>query len=1038
MLFAGLIGHNGQAFSQYNLHFNLYTSSNGLPSGSFSEIIKSPNGYLWLHSENGISRFNGYDFSTYYFKSIIDKSHSSIQMLKCFTDSLGNLFLSSKKALYFFDNTTSKFIKLLEYNNPNELVFFESDKQFSYALIKNNLYTISLNPIRINKTVIPDVSFNKYSTSKLLSNGKLYLATPDQILFLDLATLKIQKLQFKNPIKQPAYLNEIVNGSIQISATNQLLNYLPQSNTIIELSARESELSPIRSNPNLKLEINSCLYYLDRLGKITKLDFISGQAYELDLAMLLKQKFSKEIIYYSIVKGTNNNIWIENRGAGLIEIDLQNFEKGIKNHFFDENSSISTNNCNNILEDNDGLIWFLSVGKGLMKAEKVKSSFTTIYPRSSISNFATSNVRSICEYDKNKIVVGTLEGSYLMDINENKKFNLLNSDFYDRKMPISNIAMDHEGKIWLTSWLDKKILLLDPVKETSTIFKGKDSSKVGNTTFRCSLIDRDYIYFGSSNNSLFYSHQKSSTLNNDPIEIALKRDAYSTNLGIIFCLKKWSDSEIIIGSQNGLYLYSTRNDSLKAFQSINELGLKFNNDDVRAIHLQDTSVLWVGTNGNGLIKLNLSKHEIKRFTVENGLSDNFVYTLLEDAHGNMWMGTNTGLNKFDPISESFQFFTGKDGLGFDEFNTNAACKLSNGKMAFGGINGLVLFHPDSIKYTSKPFDVYLTHFYVNNVPIKIDSTYNLKYDQNYLSFQFSALTFFRNEDIKYAYKMVGLDNDWILSGTRRFTTYANLQPGTYTFQVRCSNPNGVWNENILNISIVINYPWYKEWYSMVSYFLLLSAFFYLVYTYRKNQRLKLQSIRDNIARDLHDEIGSNLSSISIFNEVAKESALRNTGNLTSVLNKIGEYTQVSQEAMNDIVWMIDSKNERFENIFVKMRTLASETIGSGSYVMTLNFDESLNDIKIPMTKRKNFYLIYKEAINNLLKYSQCTHVNIEVRKVGNHVLLHIEDNGVGFIIDENKGNGLTNMRKRAAELHGDLQILSTIGKGTIIKLKFHI
>ena len=264
-----------------------------------------------------------------------------------------------------------------------------------------------------------------------------------------------------------------------------------------------------------------------------------------------------------------------------------------------------------------------------------------------------------------------------------------------------------------------------------------------------------------------------------------------------YSLKKLSYEKIIIGSQNGLFLYSIKNDSLTAFQSKKESGLEFFNTDIRSLHLQDTTILWVGTNGKGLIELNLTSHETKRFTIENGLSDNFVYTLLEDAHGNLWMGTNTGLNKFDPASENFQFFTGKDGLGFDEFNTNAACKLSNGKMAFGGINGLVIFHPDSINFTSKPFNIYLTHFYVNNLPAKIDSTYVLHYDQNYLSFQFAALTFFRNEDLHYAYKMVGLDDDWILSGDRRFTTYANLLPGNYTFQVRTTYPNGLWNEKIL-------------------------------------------------------------------------------------------------------------------------------------------------------------------------------------------------------------------------------------------------
>ncbi|MBK7966908.1 MAG: hypothetical protein IPK10_17695 [Bacteroidetes bacterium] len=218
-----------------------------------------------------------------------------------------------------------------------------------------------------------------------------------------------------------------------------------------------------------------------------------------------------------------------------------------------------------------------------------------------------------------------------------------------------------------------------------------------------------------------------------------------------------------------------------------------------------------------------------------------------------------------------------------------------------------MFHPDSINYTSKPFTISLTHFYVNNVPVKIDSHYVLQYDQNYLSFQFAALTFFRNEDLHYAYKMVGLDEEWILSGNRRFTTYANLIPGNYTFQVRSTDPNGLWNKNILEILITIKNPWYKEWYAFLFYILITSSIVYSIYYYKKQQRLNLQYIRDNIARDLHDEIGSNLSSISIFNEVAKESAARNTDNLQEILNKIGEYTQISQEGMTDIVWMIDSK-----------------------------------------------------------------------------------------------------------------------------------
>ncbi|MBK7966909.1 MAG: hypothetical protein IPK10_17700 [Bacteroidetes bacterium] len=672
-------------FSQHNLHFKSYTSNNGLPSGSFSEILKSPNGYLWLHSENGISKFNGYDFTTFYFNSKSDKSITSTQMLMSFVDSLGNLFLASKNALFLFDDATNEFKKLLGFENLNEMVFFQSDNRRSYVLLKNNLYTIQINPIRIKKTVIPNISFMRYTTSSLLSNGKLYLTTSDQFFLLDLSTLKFQQHYFKSPVKLPIQLNEVKNGVVQISAPNQLFNYLPSSNKIIELTARATETSQIRNHTNLKLSINGCLYYLNRAGLLSKLDLVSGSIYEIDLAKLLKPKFKEDILFYNLTKGTNNNIWVENIGAGLIEIDLQNFEKGIKNHFYEGNSSIPTHNCNKILEDSDGIIWLLSAGKGLIKAEKIKSNFSTIYSSSNQSNQATTNVRSIIEYAKNKIAVGTLEGSYLMDVGENEaeSFNFLNSDFYNNSTPISNITLSNNGEIWLSNWLNKSIIILDPTKEKSTLINNTDSNKFGGPTLRCSLNDGEDIYWGSSNNALFINQNETKSSSKDPIEIALKRDEFSKNLGIIFCLKKLNKDKIIIGSQNGLYFYSIKNDSLTAFLSKKESEIKINGTDIRSLHLQNSSLLWIGTNGKGLIKLNLLTHETKHYTTSNGLSDNFVYTLLEDAHGYLWMGTNTGLNKFDPVSEYFQFFTEKDGLGFDEFNTNAACKLSSGKMAFG-------------------------------------------------------------------------------------------------------------------------------------------------------------------------------------------------------------------------------------------------------------------------------------------------------------------------------------------------------------------
>jgi signal transduction histidine kinase len=158
-----------------------------------------------------------------------------------------------------------------------------------------------------------------------------------------------------------------------------------------------------------------------------------------------------------------------------------------------------------------------------------------------------------------------------------------------------------------------------------------------------------------------------------------------------------------------------------------------------------------------------------------------------------------------------------------------------------------------------------------------------------------------------------------------------------------------------------------------------------------------------------------------------------------VLDKISEYTQISQEAMSDIVWMIDSKNDRFENIIVKMRTLAAETIGTSTIMkLHLNFDENAKNLKIGMKQRKNLYMIYKESINNIVKYANCKNVWIDLVVNEHQVKLIISDDGQGFDPKNTQGNGLTYMKKRAEELDAMFNVNSIIGKGTSMTLEFSL
>lgn len=1027
----------------YNLHFTTYNNSNGLPPGSFSKIIKGPNGFLWLVSENGISKFNGYDFNTYYFNPKKENDFTTMQMVESYEDSSGNLLFLFKNSFQQFNYKDGSFKKILSFKNVRDILFLGSNKHLTCIVLKNIIYKYDSKTHQLSKISLRHSNIKQMNSSVYLTNNELYVLSETELNIINLSDNKIHSIPLNINIKMPSYIYITNRDEINISSTGKLLSFDRKKNKIEEYPSRPSENSEERIKSYDKLRVGNALYFCSKSGTATKIDFTTGEVINVNLKKQLSSLSHENIVFGQPVTGVDNNLWFENDGAGLIEVDLNNFSNGVRRHLHTQNSNLPTNACKNILDDQEGLIWFLSPLKGLIKCEKIKSNLTTYFTGSSIQYHSQTNknVRSILEFEKNQFVVATLDGGYLIDINpsENNFNKKPLKEVLLSNQPYSDVVSVKNKDLWLANWTNRSILVYNPISKKKSIINTKYANKPENIVFRSSLTVGNNIYYGTSNNSIFKSNDSLQSVTSDCTEeIKLKRDSFAHHSGIIFCLKKLDDNKILVGSQNGLYLYNISNDSLTTFKSKQPSLRTLFEADIRSIVVFGYDNIWVGTNGLGLIHLNLIKNQTKYFSIENGLSDNAVYSILDDKDGNLWLGTNTGLNKFNPVLETFQIYSEKDGAGFLEFNTNAACKMKDGKMAFGGINGFIVFHPDSMHIKTNPFKLYLTQFLINNQLQKLDSSYQLRYDENYLSFQFSALTFFRNEDIKYAYKMVGLDNDWILCGTRRFTTYANLQPGTYTFQVRCTHPNGVWNKEILNISIIILNPWYKEWFAILLYVILTAAAIWGLYTYRLKQRLKLQTIRDNIARDLHDEIGSNLSSISIFNEVAKESALRNSENLASVLNKIGEYTQISQEAMSDIVWMIDSKNERFENIFIKMRTLASETIGAGPYVMSLNFDESLNDIKLPMAKRKNFYLIYKEAINNLLKYSKCTHVNIEVRKIGNQVLLHIEDNGVGFIINEKRGNGLTNMRKRAAELRGDLQIISTIGKGTAIHLKFTV
>ncbi|MES2775050.1 MAG: two-component regulator propeller domain-containing protein [Bacteroidota bacterium] len=528
----------------------------------------------------------------------------------------------------------------------------------------------------------------------------------------------------------------------------------------------------------------------------------------------------------------------------------------------------------------------------------------------------------------------------------------------------------------------------------------------------------------------------------------------SNNYGLSLALLGTGPDLVWLGGSEGLLCLNVATKTWKLYRNnpADKTSLSFNVIfSLCADPAEPLRYLWIGTNGGGLNRLEISTGKFKRYTTSEGLPNNVVYGVLRDDDKRLWMSTNKGLACFDPATETFKNYEDKDGLQSNEFNHDAYLRASDGTLFFGGVNGYNYFNPREIISNPVIPQIALTDLKIRNESIQpnpgqsplstaiyLSDKIVLPYNDNMISFEFSALDFAAPLKNMFQYKLEGFDKDWVNSGNIHSATYTNLDPGTYTFRVKGSNKDGVWNHEGTSIVLTILPPWYMTWwFRILVAFLILSAG-YALYKYRLNKALELMAVRNRIASDLHDEIGSNLSNISIFSNVARQQNIPDPRHM-GMLEKISEYSQISMDAMNDIVWMINARNDRFENIMVRMRTLASEIFEAKNYQLHIRFDERLNDVKLNMDKKKNFYLIFKEAVNNVAKYADGTDVWIELTLINNKLKLLIKDNGKGFDpLQAKHGNGLVNMKSRAALLKGMLDIYSSTATGTTIELNFPV
>jgi two-component sensor histidine kinase len=352
--------------------------------------------------------------------------------------------------------------------------------------------------------------------------------------------------------------------------------------------------------------------------------------------------------------------------------------------------------------------------------------------------------------------------------------------------------------------------------------------------------------------------------------------------------------------------------------------------------------------------------------------------------------------------------------------------------------GFLVFNIDSLAGLEKPGNVNLSFIKLDNRNLSIDSLMRNKglflgYN-NYNSIQigFSDHSIFNPGKVNYEYTLYkNGDTVWNKIEGKPELTLSELSPGKYKLLLRAVNAFGDHSNKITSFGIEVTPPFRQTLLFKLLIISIVSAVIYALYRYRVQQLKRLEIIRNNIASDLHDDIGSTLNSISIYSEVAKQQA----GKEIPALDMIGINSRKIIESMSDIVWTINPENDSFEKIIVRMRSFAHQLLRAKKVEYTFDVDEKLNSIALPMQVRKNFYLVFKEAVTNIIKYSKASRVSISLTEKNKTIFLKIRDNGVGIPVNpETMGNGLMNMSKRASEIHAELNINSANGEGTEIEL----
>jgi ligand-binding sensor domain-containing protein/signal transduction histidine kinase len=464
---------------------------------------------------------------------------------------------------------------------------------------------------------------------------------------------------------------------------------------------------------------------------------------------------------------------------------------------------------------------------------------------------------------------------------------------------------------------------------------------------------------------------------------------------------------------------------------------------IRAIYLDHNHRLWIASGKGGLSRIDDPQEAHPHFityTTAEGLSSDEVDCVTEDQWGRVYAGTGRGVDRLDPATGYIKHYTAADGLisGF----VLSAFRDRQGALWFCSEKGLSRFVPEPDLHQTPP------PILINGLKIAGDSQHisalgqteisipELAPDRNQIQIEFVGLSFSAGETLRYQYKLEGAVKDWGEPTSERTVNYASLRPGAYRFLVRAVTSDGVVSETPAEVAFRILPPFWQSWWFLTLTALFIGLAIFAAYHYRVARLVELERVRTRIASDLHDDIGSNLSVIAGLSDVLRREAVGASSPGDARLSLIAAVSQRSLEAINDIVWAVNPKKDHFQDLTQRLRLFADEAFFAQNIEFWFSAPESAGDTRIGAETRREVFLIFKEAVNNIVRHSHCSKAEATLHIDHKTLVLQVSDDGVGFDPERaHAGEGLASMRRRAEKIGGEIEVVSNTRLGATIRLR---